>query len=175
MTSDFIEIIYDDDWNIIGAKKYFPSGPSVPAPNPELATIVYLAPQFKLGASTEDPSLGTGGALAWYTKEVFTNGTRIDLQVFVENIGGSAGVGTGSYELFLPEEITPPEDYYSDNAAIWIAGGEISDFDGSMKWNDDDGKSKMKLIFTFEGFEWSKSRPKTYNNFKLRANIRYFL
>jgi hypothetical protein len=173
MPSEFQETIYDEEWNIVGIKKYFPSAPS--EPEPESDAIVYLSPSFELGASSADPSLGSGGALAWYTREEFNNGARINLDIYLNNVGGDAGVGTGSYELYLPDELEPAKDIYSGHANLWVGGGGISEFDGSVKWTMRNATKGPKLIFTFGGVEWDGLNPKNWANFKLRASIRYFL
>ena len=180
MPSEFQETIYDEEWNIIGIKKYFPSAPS--EPEPESDAIVYLSPSFELGAKKtvegipgRDPSLGTGGALAWYTREEFSNGTRINLDIYLNNVGGYVGIGTGSHELYLPDELEPAQDIYSGHANLWVGGGGISEFDGSVKWTMRNEVKGPKLIFTFCGVEWDGLNPKRWANFKLRANIRYFL
>lgn len=174
--SDFIEIIYDDDWNIVGGRKYFPSEP---LGDSELDTIVYSGLRFELGAKPadggENPSLGSGFARAGYTREEYTNGIRISLDIYIRSIGGNAGVGTGGYEVYLPDDIRPGKDIYSGHASLWLAGGGISEFDGSVKWTMRNQTKGPKLIFTFNGREWTANDPKPYNDFKLRANIRYFL
>jgi hypothetical protein len=58
---------------------------------------------------------------------------------------------------------------------LHLAGGGISEFDGSVKWTMRNATKGPKLIFTFNGREWTANDPKPYNDFKLRANIRYFL
>ncbi len=171
--SDFIEIIYDDDWNAVGLRKVFPE------PNGELATIVYSEPRFELGSKPavggENPSLGSGIATAQYTREEYTNGTRISMDIYIRSLGGNAGVGSGGYEVYLPDDIRPAKDIYSGHANLHIAGGFISEFDGSVKWTMRNQTKGPKLIFTFNGREWTANDPKPYNDFKLRANIRYFL
>jgi hypothetical protein len=174
MPEDYLKILYDDEWNIIGVQKWFPVDPD-PDPDPIDAEIVYFSPSFELGASSADPSLGSGGALAWYTREEFTNGTRIVLSLFINNVGGSAGVGTGSHEVYIPDEIEPAKDYYSGHANLWVAGGGISEFDGSVKFTFRNQEKGPKLIFTFNGVEWDGANPKAWNNFKLRASIEYYL
>jgi hypothetical protein len=144
-------------------------------PSQELDRIVELVPSFELGASSADPSLGTGGALVEYTVKEFENGKRVNLKVFIKSVGGSSGIGTGSYELYLPEEIEPSKDNYSGHANLWISGGGISEFDGSMKWTFRNVEKGPKLIFTFGGQEWHPSHPKSYADFKLRASIEYYL
>ena len=177
--SDFFEVFYDDKWNAIGLRKVFPDPGEEPNGGSELATIVYLAPSFELGAKTPidgyDPSLGSGGALAWYTREEYTNGTRISMDIYVHSNGGFAGVGSGGYEVYLPDDIEPAESSYVGPANLWLAGGSISEFDGSVKWTMRNETKGPKLIFTFNGREWTANDPKPYNDFKLRANIRYFL
>ncbi len=174
-------LIADEDGKILGAyyvgDNWEPNGDTEP---PD--AIVYLRQDqfsFELGAKAgpdgANPTLGTGGALVWYTKDEFTNGARINLQIYVKSIGGSGGVGTGSYELYLPEEITLAEDYYSGHANLHTSGGGISEFDGSVKWTFRNEEKGPKLIFTFDGTEWTKARPKQYADLKLRASISYFL
>ncbi len=173
---DYIQYVYDADWKRIATYKWFPNGPS--EPEPEQDTIVQLMPSFQLGAKGTDgknPTLGTGGALVEYTREEFTNGTRINLDIYINNVGGNAGVGTGSHELYLPDELRPAKETYSGHANIWIGGGGISEFDGSVKWTLRNQTKGPKLIFTFNGVEWDGLNPKRWNNFKLRASIRYFL
>ena len=170
--SDFFEVFYDDEWNAVGLRKIFAEPPNG---DPELATIVHIMPRFEMGASTEDPSLGSGGALVEYTREEYTNGIRISMDIYINSDGGSAGVGSGGYEVYLPDDIRPAKDIYSGHANLWLAGGGISEFDGSVKWTMRNQTKGPKLIFTFNGREWTANDPKPYNNFKLRANIRYFL
>ena len=163
--------VLDEEGKYVG---FYFVGDNWDAPN-ELDTIVYLAPRFELGASTEDPSLGSGGALAWYTREEFTNGTCINLNLYIHSSGGSSGIGSGGYEVYLPDELRPAEEYYSGHANMWLAGGSTSEFDGAVKWTLRNQTKGPKLIFTFNGKEWTINDPKPYANFKLRASIRYFL
>ncbi len=137
----------------------------------ESNTKYYLAP----ADGGENPSLGSGFARAGYTREEYTNGIRISLDIYIRSIGGNAGVGTGGYEVYLPDDIRPGKDIYSGHASLWLAGGGISEFDGSVKWTMRNQTKGPKLIFTFNGREWTANDPKPYNDFKLRANIRYFL
>ncbi|OGO17045.1 MAG: hypothetical protein A2Z14_09035 [Chloroflexi bacterium RBG_16_48_8] len=129
-----------------------------------------------MGASTEDPTVGSEGAIhGWYTEQVYNNGTKIDLELYINVRGGSAGVGTGSYEIYLPDALEPSEDWYVGHANLWIAGGGISEFDGSVKWTMRNTVKGPKLIFTFDGQEWSPTDPKAFADLKLRANIEYWL
>ncbi len=173
--SDFFEVFYDDKWNAIGLRKVFPEPGEEPNGDSELATIVQLQPLFEMGASTKDPSLGSGGALVEYTREEYTNGIRISMDIDIRSIGGNAGVGSGGYEVYLPNNLEPAKDSYVGHANLWLAGGGISEFDGSVKWTMRNATKGPKLIFTFSGREWTANDPKPYNDFKLRANIRYFL
>jgi hypothetical protein len=75
----------------------------------------------------------------------------------------------------LPDELEPALDRYSGHANIWIAGGGISEFDGSVKWTMRNAAKGPKLIFTFDGHEWSPTHPKFFADLKLRANISYWL
>ncbi len=83
--SDFFEVFYDDKWNAIGLRKVFPEPGE--EPSPQLDTIVQLRPRFEMGASTEDPSLGGGGALVEYTREEYTNGIRISMDIYIHSSG----------------------------------------------------------------------------------------
>jgi hypothetical protein len=142
-------------------------------PNGELK---FFTPIWELGASDEDPSIGSGGSIhGWYTEQVYSNGTKIDLELYINVRGGYAGLGTGSYEIYLPDELEPSVDWYAGHANVWIAGGGISEFDGSMKWTMRNSIKGPKLIFTFDGQEWSPTTPKRFADLKLRANIEYWL
>jgi len=167
--------IRDEDGKVVGVYILPPEWAPDPETPQELDSIVYLVPSFELGASSADPSLGTGGALAWYTKDIYKNGTCINLHIYLSNVGGDAGVGTGSYELYLPDEIEPAKDLYSGHANLWVAGGGVSEFDGSVKWTFRNTEKGPKLIFTFNGQEWGPKNPKFYADFKLRASIEYYL
>jgi hypothetical protein len=137
--------------------------------------IISFTPQWELGASSADPSVGAQGTIkGWYTKEAYTNGTKINLELYIYAKGGSPGVGTGSYEIYLPDEIEPSLDWYVGHANVWIAGGGISEFDGSVKWTTRNTIKGPKLIFTFDGHEWSPTYPKAFADLKLRANISYW-
>jgi hypothetical protein len=142
-------------------------------PSPE---FVVITPVWELGASSADPTIGTNGEIkGWYTKHVYDFGTKIDLELYINVKGGSAGIGTGSYEIYLPDELEPALDWYVGHANVWIAGGGISEFDGSVKWTFRNSLKGPKLIFTFDGREWSRTTPKTFADLKLRANISYWL
>jgi len=165
--------VYDADTNAFLREEWLDSvEPNGGTPQGEL---IYLIPSFELGASSEDPTIGTGSIAGWYTKDIFANGTRINLQLYLNVVGGSKGVGTGSYEFYLPDEIEPSQDWYAGNANLWISGGGISEFDGSVKWTFRNPDKGPKLIFTFNGQEWSPASPKAFANLKLRANIVYWL
>lgn len=138
--------------------------------------FVVFSPSWELGASSADPTIGAGGKLVgWYTKHEYPFGTRIELELFLHVKGGYAGLGTGSYEIYLPDSIEPALDWYVGHANVWIAGGGISEFDGSMKWTMRNATKGPKLIFTFDGQEWSPTKPKAFADLKLRANISYWL
>ncbi len=97
------------------------------------------------------------------------------MDIDIRNVGGNAGVGSVGYEVYLPDDIRPAKDSYVGPANLHLAGGGISEFDGSVKWTLRNQTKGPKLIFTFNGREWTANDPKPYNDFKLRANIRYFL
>ena len=142
-------------------------------PSPE---FVVFTPVWELGASSADPTIGANGEIkSWYTKHTYDFGTKIDLELYIHVKGGSAGVGTGSYEIYLPDELEPALDWYVGHANVWIAGGGISEFDGSIKWTFRNEVKGPKLIFTFDGREWSRTTPKSFADLKLRANISYWL
>jgi hypothetical protein len=135
-----------------------------------------FTPIWELGASDEDPSIGAEGNIqGWYSEQVYDNGTKIDLELYIHVRNGYAGIGTGSYEIYLPDELEPAVDWYVGHANIWIAGGGISEFDGSVKWTMRNTIKGPKLIFTFDGQEWSPRTPKLFADLKLRANIEYWL
>jgi len=138
--------------------------------------LKFFTPIWELGASDEDPSIGAEGTIhGWYTEQVFSNGTKIDLELYIHVRGGYAGLGTGSYEIYLPDELEPSVDWYVGHANVWVAGGGISEFDGSVKWTMRNTIKGPKLIFTFDGQEWSPKTPKPFADLKLRANIEYWL
>ena len=154
----------------------FKNGTIQPPGEPQpTGSVVYIVPSFQLGASSQDPSLGAGNITAWYTVDVFTNAQRINMQIFLDVRGGSPGVGTGSYEVYLPPSIWPAYDWYKGDMNLWISGGGISEFDGSVKWTFRNQDKSPKLIFTTNGQEWSPTHPKKFADLKLRANITYYL
>lgn len=141
-----------------------------------IGSLHVFTPIWKLGTSTEDPSIGAEGAIyGWYTEQVYTNGTKIDLELYIKVRHGYPGVGTGSYEIYLPDELEPAVDWFTGHANIWIGGGGISEFDGSVKWTMRNTVKGPKLIFTFDGEEWSPTTPKRFADLKLRVNIEYWL
>jgi hypothetical protein len=147
--------------------------PSEIAPYGELK---FFTPIWELGASDEDPSVGAEGTIrGWYTEQIYTNGTKIDLELYIYVRYGYAGLGTGTYEIYLPDELEPSVDWYVGHANLWIAGGGISEFDGSVKWTMRNTLKGPKLIFTFDGREWSPTDPKPFADLKFRANIEYWL
>jgi hypothetical protein len=148
---------------------------SAPGAEPSGERIA-VTPTWEMGASSEDPTKGSGGTLTgWYTKTTYTNGVKIDLELYLHVKGGTPGIGTGTYEIYLPDELEPSLDQFVGHANMWIAGGGISEFDGSVKWTFRNTVKGPKLIFTFDGREWSPTEPKTFADLKLRANISYWL
>jgi len=145
-----------------------------PGPTPQ-GVIQYINPVFDLGAADQDPSIGEGTLKAWYIVNEFVNGTRIDLQLYLSSVNGFPGLGTGSYEIYLPDDIEPDIGWYAGNFNLWISGGGISEFDGSVKWTFRNPDKGPKLIFTVNGAEWSPDHPKKFADLKLRANISYYL
>ena len=140
------------------------------------SSLVSFTPSWELGASTADPIVGSEGILqGWYTKETYSNGTKVNLELFIHVRNGQPGIGTGGYEIYLPAEIEPSTDRFVGHANVWIAGGGISEFDGSVKWTMRNTLKGPKLIFTFDGREWSPTHPKTFADLKLRALISYWL
>ena len=138
--------------------------------------VIFFTPVWELGASSADPNVGAEGSIqGWYTKEVFTNGTKIDLELYIHVRGGYAGLGTGSYEIYLPDHLEPTSDWFTGHVNVWIGGGGYSEFDGSMKWTMRNTAKGPKFIFTFDGTEWSPTHPKNFADLKLRANIEYYL
>ena len=89
--------------------------------------------------------------------------------------GGFSGKGTGSYEIYLPDDLEPALDWYEGHMNLWISGGGVSEFDGSIKWTFRNPDKGPKLIITTNGAEWDPTHPKTFANLKLRANISYYL
>jgi hypothetical protein len=145
-------------------------------PKIDSTEFTVFVPVWELGASSADPTVGANGEIAgWYTKNTYGYGTKINLELYIKVRGGFAGIGTGSYEIYLPDEIEPALDWYVGHANVWIGGGETSEFDGSMKWTMRNTLKGPKLIFTFDGGEWSPTHPKTFADLKLRANISYWL
>ena len=141
-----------------------------------LGELKFFTPVWELGASSADPSPGAEGAIhGWYTKTEYENGTKIDLEIYIKVRYGYPGVGTGSYEIYLPDELEPSSDWFVGHANAWIAGGGISEFDGSVKWTMRNTVKGPKLIFTFDGQEWSPTHPKNFADLKLRANIEYWI
>jgi len=138
--------------------------------------VVFFTPVWELGASSADPEVGAEGTLeGWYTREIYNNGTKIDLELYIHVRNGYAGLGTGSYEIYLPDELEPASDWFTGHANVWIGGGGLSEFDGSMKWTMRNTLKGAKLIFTLDGTEWSPTHPKNFADLKLRANIEYWL
>jgi len=138
--------------------------------------VIFFTPVWELGASSADPTVGAEGTISgWYTKEIYNNGTKIDLELYIHVRNGYPGVGTGSYEIYLPDALEPSSDWFTGHANVWIAGGGTSEFDGSMKWTMRNTVKGPKLIFTFNGTEWSPTHPKNFADLKLRANIEYWL
>ncbi len=147
-----------------------------PSQDPSFGELKFFTPIWELGASDADPLTGAEGTIkGWYTEQVYSNGTKIDLELYIHVRHGYAGVGTGSYEIYLPDELEPEVDWYVGHANIWIGGGGISEFDGSVKWTMRNTVKGPKLIFTFDGREWSPTDPKNFADLKLRANIEYWL
>ena len=140
------------------------------------SSLVSSTPRWELGASTADPTVGFEGTLqAWYTKETYSNGIKVNLELFIHVQKGQRGIATGGYEIYLPTEIEPSSDRFVGDANVWIAGGGISEFDGSVKWTMRNTLKGPKLIFTFDGREWSPTHPKAFADLKLRAFISYWL
>jgi hypothetical protein len=132
--------------------------------------IVYISEpdiRWEVGVGDDHPSVGNGLLLAWYTREEFSNGTRINLSIWLHRDGGSAGVSSGGYEIILPEAITPTEEWYSSHFNIWMSGSGKKEYTGSAKWHltdkaaDDD---PMRIIFTMDGVEWSPTEPRPYGS-----------
>ena len=140
-----------------------------------LGEIYYPEASFELGASSADPSLGEGQIIAYYTEDTYTNGTAINLGLYIQSKGGDPGSGTGSYEVYLPDYLKPSSDIFAGSFNIWIAGGGVSEFDGSVKWTMRNTDKGPKLIFTVNGQEWGPMWPKRYADFKLRGSIRYYI
>jgi hypothetical protein len=144
--------------------------------NEPVGEVISFKPRWELGASTSDPTIGAGGVIhGWYTKTVFANATRVDVELYLHAKGGTPGIGSGGYEIYLPDNLEPDKDWYVGHANIWIAGGGISEFDGSVKWTMRNSTKGPKLIFTFDGREWSPTHPKSFADLKLRANIQFWL
>jgi len=136
--------------------------------------IIYPVASWKLGASTVDPSVGDGKIICWYTEKPYSNGIRVDLGLYIHG-KGNRGEGTGGYEIYLPDHLEPDIDIYVGHFNLWISGGGVSEFDGSIKWTMRNEEKGPKLIFTTGGKEWSPYWPKRLEEFKLRGRIEYFI
>jgi hypothetical protein len=88
-TSEFHEYIYDDEWNLVNIKKYFADGPSEPEPPQELDKTVKITPLFELGASSSNPSVGTGAVEAEYYIKEFENRRKVNLTIFIQSRAGT--------------------------------------------------------------------------------------
>jgi len=129
------------------------------------------------GATDDDPRLGSGGYQRADIAYVCI-GDGAFVTAFVNIYSGRgfyAGEGSGSYQVFLPDEFEPNGFESSGHVNVWIAGGGISEFDGSMKWTYRNQNHGPKLIFTFNGVEWSERAPKNLMEFRLRASISYLI
>jgi len=137
--------------------------------------IIYPDALWKLGACSIDPDVGEGQIISYYTEEPYTNGTKIDLGLYIHGKNGNRGEGTGGYEVYLPDYLEPQADIFAGNFNLWISGGGVSEFDGSIKWTMRNEAKGPKLIFTTGGKEWSPYWPKRLEEFKLRGRIEYFI
>jgi len=175
MNEILLRRVYDDFDGKFLYEELLSDVPDNGGTQPASGDVVYIAPLFALGAASAQPSVGSGKSLGWYVITDYSNVSKVDLWLYIESKGGSAGAGTGGYEVYLSDDLEPEYDWYSGHANLWIAGGGISEFDGSVKWTSrNDGKG-MKMIFTFDGKEWNPGWPKAFADFKLRASISYFL
>lgn len=154
----------------------FAGGVIIPPPSngevPE-GEVVYVKPQWVVGVLDPDkghrnPSVGSGeGAelIAWYTREEFSNAVRINLSIWLFKNGGDNGVTSGSYEMILPEEITPSLDWYAQSFNIWMSGSGQKEYTGTAKWHvTDKTENPMRIIFTIGGVEWSPTEPRSYGS-----------
>lgn len=149
----------------------FPGNGEVPQPPPsngEQGEVFYVVPVWEVGTykpeeGHEHPDIGNGELIAWYTEEVFTNATKINLSVYLHLKNGNPGKTDGSYELILPDSITPDLDWYSESFNLWMSGSGQKEFTGSAKWHKTDKtENPIRIIFTLEGIEWSPTEPRPY-------------
>jgi hypothetical protein len=77
-----------------------------PLQDEPIGELKTFTPIWELGASDADPSIGANGTIhGWYIEQAYSNGTKIDLELYIYVRGGYAGIGTGSYEIYLPDEV----------------------------------------------------------------------
>lgn len=134
--------------------------------------------ELDLGTTTDDPRWGTNAYHNAKLSYVCVGGEAV-VTLWLNIYSGRGfykGNGTGSYQVFLPaeyEQFEPQGFEYSGHVNIWIGGGGISEFDGSMKWTYRNSVHGPKLLFTFDGQEWFPHSPKNLTEFKLRGTIIY--
>lgn len=151
----------------------FAGGVIIPDPGngeePE-GEVVYFTPQWVVGVldptkGHKNPSIGEGMIVGWYTREEFSNASRINLSVYIEMMNGSAGASSGSYELIMPESIVPSYDWYAQSFNLWMSGTGQKEYTGSAKWHlTDKTENPLRIILTIAGVEWSPTEPRPYGN-----------
>lgn len=139
--------------------------------NPEPGAVTFVTPKWVVGVldttkGHKNPQVGVEGKLhAWYTVEQFSNGKRINLSIYLDKNSPENGVSSGSYEMILPAEIVPKEDWYSQSFNLWMSGSGKKEFTGSAKWHRTDKTvDPVRIIFTLDGVEWSPTEPRAYGN-----------
>ena len=138
--------------------------------------LIGLVPILDLGVATNEPVIGSDGYSRAYVVRDYLDGHSIMtlyLNIYSGRSGFYRGDGSGSYQIFIPDYLEPGfiDFDYAGHCNNWIAGGGISEFDGSIKWTERNPDHGPKLIFTFNGREWTPTAPKLLTEFRLRCTI----
>ena len=152
--------------------------PVTPSPT-QSQRVEWFKAEVDVGAQGVPVTVGTNGvADGILISEEIEGATICKLWINVSSGRDfSGGTGSGGFQIFLPDELDyckPVYDGFQGAANMWMAGSGQKEFSGSIKFTFRNPDHGPKLIFAFDGIEWTPREPKTLNEFKLRAYMEYF-
>jgi hypothetical protein len=171
-----------------------PDGNELPWPGlTTLGDVEWFTPEFDIGAAKRIPVIrGEKSKLIGTIARIPFNGADLNIVQYDIQSGpldptgmdpnkSFPGSGTGTFQIYFPMDALPLQTLqYSGHCYLYLEKGGENDYDGTVKmslreFSKGYEDARAKLIFTFEGDEWSLGEPDLLNvPFKFGATITYF-
>jgi len=129
---------------------------------------IEFVPDWRLGAATSQPKASEAHG------EYFKLGPFVHVEINLQGIT-SIGEGTGSYEIYLPSEITPYTDNGVGTVNIWRTVVKPVELTGLAKWSLRNAIKGNKIIMILDGVEFAPAHLRGAGNFRLRLSMDYLV